>query len=119
MPPLFPVIIHLIPAVNQKGGVGKTIKAVLLALLSIALPFASRADDLDDEDIFFATIGPDRYADGSLVLGGFVRVQGGATLDSIGETIAPAIENSGDEGDIALLAPATGPDSGFFRVVRN
>ena len=52
-------------------------------------------------------------------LGGFVRVQGGATLDSLGETVAPAIETEGDEGDITLLAPATGPDSGFFRVVRN
>ena len=51
-------------------------------------------------------------------LPGFMRVQGGETLDSVGSTVGPAARTEGGE-DIEIVAPATGPDSGFFRVLRN
>ena len=51
-------------------------------------------------------------------LPGFMRVQGGETLDSVGSTVGPAAKTDGGE-DVEIVAPATGPDSGFFRVLRN
>ena len=51
-------------------------------------------------------------------LPGFMRVQGGETPDSIGSTVGPAAKTDGGE-DVEIVAPATGPDSGFFRVLRN
>ena len=52
-------------------------------------------------------------------LKGFVRVQGGATIDDIGDTVGPATETDGNGGDVEIVAPSTGADSGFFRVLRN
>ena len=52
-------------------------------------------------------------------LPGFVRVQGGATLDEVGNTVTPATETDGSENDVQIVAPSTGADTGFFRVLRN
>ena len=51
-------------------------------------------------------------------LGGFVRVQGGATLEDIGRTVGPATEADGGD-DLQIVAPDTKADSGFFRVIRS
>lgn len=48
---------------------------------------------------------------------GFMRVQGGATVDSM-DAAGGAVETDGGTNDVILVTPRTG-SSGFFRVVRN
>ena len=48
---------------------------------------------------------------------GFMRVQGGATVDAT-DVAGGAVETDGGSDDVILVTPKTG-SSGFFRVVRN
>ena len=50
-------------------------------------------------------------------LGGFMRVQGGGTPDSV-VTMGAAMQADGKSGDVILVAPKLG-SSGFYKVMRN
>ena len=50
-------------------------------------------------------------------LGGFMRVQGGGTVDAV-VTMGAATQTEANTGDVILVAPKVGK-SGFYRVMRN